>query len=690
MRTKCLLTLTLSSTATALIGYPIMMYNPNCAFACRDIFSSAILICSGHDHVTGAHSHGQGATSPECYASDTPWLTTLANCINKTCTDVAPWELEKYWTERVTGRSMGVTPKWTYQETLVQMQGTEPPSRQLDEGEMLDFTAAFDEETWESTRGALQYFESAERTHSRYAIVLLVVSFATPILITCLSHLPYMTSILDRLKSRLVWPSLIGTYHVRTLPSTLGNAPTLGQAWYIFLFIILNIALTAGGYHSFQYPSNAWFPGAWQEIMAYVSARTGVLAFALAPLVILFSGRNNLLLWLTNWSHSTYMLLHRWVARIFTLQVILHSILEFMLYKRQGSVDAEQKEPYWVWGIAATIACVIMVVVSSLWFRRTSYEIFLIMHIILAVFVLVGSWYHIELLFSRRWGYEFWLYAACAVWFFDRGARVARVLKNGMRKAEVTQITPDIVRIDVKGVRWDARPGRHTYAYFPTLNPLRPWENHPFSIVPTALLQSRNHSIAAGSSWSSEHEATADLEKSGTAAAISARTPHAPARADTSGVSLYIRKSNGLTKTLAAHASLLTLLDGPYPNNSTAAVLRTDRLVLVAGGIGITAILPFIAHHVNVSLHWSLKSSSQGLADDLAVVLDGLREKHIRVGERLDVDALLEREEREGWGRIGVVVCGPGGLCDDVRSVVSVRARKGRARWELDVEAFSW
>jgi hypothetical protein len=206
-----------------------------------------------------------------------------------------------------------------------------------------------------------------------------------------------MTSILDRVKPYLIWPSLIGSYHVRALPFALGNAPTIGQTWYIFLFVILNIALTAGGYHSFQHPSNAWFPDVWQEIMAYVSARTGVLAFALAPLVVLLSGRNNVLLWLTDWSHSTYMLLHRWVARVFTLQVILHSILEFMLYKRQSKLDTEQKEPYWIWGIVATMACVIMVVVSSLWFRRKSYEIFLVMHIILAVFVIAGSWYHIEL-----------------------------------------------------------------------------------------------------------------------------------------------------------------------------------------------------------------------------------------------------------------------------------------------------
>lgn len=80
--------------------------------------------------------------------------------------------------------------------------------------------------------------------------------------------------------------------------------------------------------------------------MAYVANRTGVIAFAVLPLVILFSGRNNILLWLTNWSHSTYMLLHRWVARIFAVQVIVHSIVELVLYIDMGSYEEELIQPY--------------------------------------------------------------------------------------------------------------------------------------------------------------------------------------------------------------------------------------------------------------------------------------------------------------------------------------------------------
>lgn len=112
--------------------------------------------------------------------------------------------------------------------------------------------------------------------------------------------------------------------------------------------------------------------------------------------------------------------------------------------------------------------------------------------------------------------------------------------------------------------------------------------------------------------------------------------------------------------------------------------------MLIAGGIGITAVLPFIAHHANVSLHWSVKACSQALVDEFGMALERVADKHVRVGARLDVEELLGREESEGWERIGVVVCGPGGLCDEVRVVVGRKGKAGKCKWELDVEAFSW
>jgi hypothetical protein len=165
--------LALAGPASALIGYGIPMYKPNCAYACRSIFADAMLSCSTDEHSHGAHNHGTGPTPPDCRAGNEPWLTTLANCINSTCADVDAWVLEKYWADKNTG-DPAVQPKWTYAETLRELEKSGKPTKMLDPEEempLLDFTAAFDEEAWDSTRGSLWAFENAETVHSRYGYV---------------------------------------------------------------------------------------------------------------------------------------------------------------------------------------------------------------------------------------------------------------------------------------------------------------------------------------------------------------------------------------------------------------------------------------------------------------------------------------------------------------------------------------
>jgi len=39
---------------------------------------------------------------------------------------------------------------------------------------------------------------------------------------------------------------------------------------------------------------------------------------------------------------------------------------------------------------------------------------------------------------------------------------------------------------------------------------------------------------------------------------------------------------------------------------------------------------------------------------------------------------------------VGVVVCGLGGLCDDVRREVAKMGRREKTVFELEVDAFSW
>ena len=299
--------------------------------------------------------------------------------------------------------------------------------------------------------------------------------------------------------------------------------------------------------------------------------------------------------------------------------------------------------------------------------------------------------YHVIL----KWGYNFydnWLYAAMGVWGFDRLLRILRVMKNGVKRATVTDIGNDHVRIDVPGLRWVSKPGYVAYAYFPTTNKLRSWENHPFSVNATSLFHSYKHAIApiATSSDGASSDGGRDPEKSVGQVAVHGRAHPTGTETPTTGLTLIIKKSAGLTRLLQSHSGLMTLIDGPYPQRRCDEVLRCDHLLLIGGGIGITGLIACIHMHPNVKLAWSVKSSAEPLVRELDTVLAGVADKQVSVGVRLDIDALLKQAVAAGYKKVGVIVCGPAGMCDDVRAKVAGIGRGSGTVFELEVDAFSW
>lgn len=495
-----------------------------------------------------------------------------------------------------------------------------------------------------------------------------------------------MTGVSDKLKPYLVYPSTFGTYSVRTLPYMLGNAPTMGQGLYIAMFIILNIILGSITYKNFN-QAHPWGFTKSGEILAYVGYRTGHISFALLPLTVLFSSRNNFLLWLTKWPYSTFIVLHRWVARLCAIHAVVHSITLLINYEQTGTYYTDVHKPYWIWGIVATLCLVIMLFQSVVWLRRASYEIFLILHILFAVFTVVGCWYHVYYWKGFTGIYELWIYMVSAVWFFDRLMRVMRIAKNGIRRATVTEISSDTVRVDIEGLRWSPTPGQHAYVYFPTLQPLRGWENHPFSIAHTALLRSRQHSLPSPSeSLQGNFSEAKDIESAKKSPPVTV----SDSSFGTDSITIYIKKHTGMTSYLRNHTNLSVLLEGPYRGNPSDALLKCDRILLVGGGIGITGLLNWTRTHTNVKLAWSVKQSAEHLVRDLAPALENVADKEILIGQRLDIDGLLAREVQSGWKRVGVLVCGPPELCDVVRASVVTFARREDTVFELEVDAFSW
>jgi ferric-chelate reductase len=200
-------------------------------------------------------------------------------------------------------------------------------------------------------------------------------------------------------------------------------------------------------------------------------------------------------------------------------------------------------------------------------FRRYWYEIFLITHIILAIIFLVGCWYHVVLL---EGGHMEWLYASIALWSFDRFIRLARMAVLNLswsenrvaRTGKVEIIGTDAIkaRINVE-YNFGFYPGQYLYVYFPRFNF---WESHPFTIAEYEVVNGQ------------------------------------PV------VTLLFRTHGGVTEKLQKYLAngpkeMYCLLEGPYGHY--CPVDKYDNVLLLAGGVGVTAVFPYLQYLANLGVN---------------------------------------------------------------------------------------
>ncbi len=106
-----------------LVGYGIVMFDPPCAYACKDVVSPSPLNCTPHEHHSADHAHGHVSTPPECFATDDAFLQTMAYCLSINCDGVSPWLLEYFWSRDLVGSTLsiryrGTGTKHVFQEAI--------------------------------------------------------------------------------------------------------------------------------------------------------------------------------------------------------------------------------------------------------------------------------------------------------------------------------------------------------------------------------------------------------------------------------------------------------------------------------------------------------------------------------------------------------------------------------------------
>ncbi|KAH7028965.1 ferric-chelate reductase [Microdochium trichocladiopsis] len=319
------------------------------------------------------------------------------------------------------------------------------------------------------------------------------------------------------------------------------------------------------------------------------SNRVGVLAYALTPFSIMLSSRESLLSVLTGLPYQSFNFLHRWLGYIIVAQGVLHTagwlVVELKLYQPQPYVPLQLfKEVYMWWGCIATFLLLVLFALSTPWaVRQTGYEFFRKAHYVLAM-VYIGSLYgHWDKL-------SCFLIPALLLWGLDRLVRLARTalvhhqfvsasssLSLGFRpaQAEMTLFPDaehgDVVRLDFQFSQDPWAVGQHFYLCFPACSI---WQSHPFT--PLSLPR---------------------LDQAGTVThsyIIRAKAGETRKLAQLAAAQQENDKKAAQHEETPTNNTTPVVLSGSYGESITATLTPDINVLCIAGGTGITYVLPVL------------------------------------------------------------------------------------------------
>ncbi|KAH9845371.1 ferric reductase transmembrane component 4 precursor [Teratosphaeria destructans] len=476
----------------------------------------------------------------------------------------------------------------------------------------------------------------------------------------------------------------------------------------------------------------------------YVSDRTGILAFACLPMIWLFAARNNGFIWATGWSFSSFNLFHRHVARVCTVLAVAHGIsMSVRFGPYQHKYRSKLSEHFVILGLTAVVSMCLMLATAHKWIRTRSYECFLLTHIVLAIVVLYGLWIHAQ---EQGTEYNGYLWMPIATWSADRLLRLCRIAYCNLRvrygdagfislsRSSVTyDKSCDVIRVDVEPAVKSGKPGQYYYLYQPTA--WRGWENHPFT-------------LAAYNIKPASRQATSSRKGDGKDEATVSVSPEHESKGQV--FTFFLRPYDGWTRRLrdqclaspqpTIHPRLL--LEGPYGQHINTRSF--DTVLLIAGGTGISAIVPLILERseadaalgpatrtTRVHLNWTVRqpafieklcqaelaaarqrddfetsffctqTSSALPRPDHDSVEDSEKTAEADHSSRPSGDPSRQTqhcrprrdvadEAAADGTSLAVVCCGPPAMADDAREAVHRALKRGCKRVEYFEESFGW
>ncbi|KAK9457750.1 ferric reductase NAD binding domain-containing protein [Dipodascopsis uninucleata] len=503
------------------------------------------------------------------------------------------------------------------------------------------------------------------------------------------------------IRKKLILPAVFGKTHIQ--PIKWGNLdvfvlPLRWQTIVMAVFWILDVILLFVDMQ-INAPNEVYYTTA-IERSRFIADRAGIMALCLWPVVFLFGTRNNILQYITGWSFETFNVFHRLAGRTMVMNGCVHGIAFTFYYRKQGThlgngayetfykgvlQDLEDRL-----GVVAISIGGAIVITSFYVIRHNFYETFRLFHLSLVIIITYSIYHHV-----KDQQYTQYVYTAIAVWAFDWLIRICKIAASGLHIKASMVVHGDATYLTVKpSIHFKPSPGQYAFIYVLRHNF---WESHPFSIM-----KSRN----------GEYVFVAKAHE---------------------GMTGKIHKS--VSRNEDRNEVVRVWIEGPYGDSFPIA--RYETVLLVAGGIGITAMMSYALdlkrrgsdQHVilywvvrnKISLNWVKDQldelSSSNLIDiNIFVTNEDIDEKisdtedtgsgsasddekdntrvqkslEIKYNQRPDMNGVIADTVTNANGSVAVVSCGPGTLADACRNATTENVDRGVGRVDYFEDAFSW
>ncbi|OCK81285.1 hypothetical protein K432DRAFT_295836 [Lepidopterella palustris CBS 459.81] len=459
----------------------------------------------------------------------------------------------------------------------------------------------------------------------------------------------------------------------------------------------------------------------------HLTKRLGMVGVSQLPLHYLLAMRSpySPVQLLTRLSHEQLKVSHQILGRILCLLFGLHACLYLNFFVQAGIFVKRIKDLDVIMGIMSITIFSILSTTALETLRRWNYRVFYTTHIILASLLIYPLFFHVKHI--RPYVMEVFVVILLHQIFRNYSLRRYSGTVSLIRGTNLVQIRIPLILLD-KEMKW--KVGQHVYLSRPTgVSP-------SFSSYETFVLRNRTNPFTIASLPAKDKQLL-----------LVARTLNG-----------NTKKLAELGRSLSAHIeagepspSIPMVLEGPYGASARLPDFSTfDRILLVAGGVGATFVLPIYRSIVEyegasrspspqVRFVWAVRKLAETqwafppldqdqpeldsaiidnlvevcvtrpLGPDLEAEYDGedielaeaeqlipledemekpRRGMTIRSG-RPDMFAIVNEAFGKSTGRVAVLVCGPQGMTEELRGYVGSWVSQGRdVYWHS--ETFGW